>query len=430
MAREVLNPNSTAPNDKLGDTPWDYTTKLNNMTLELYDRTEPGEIIDVCNESDFPTQDATTITLESGKGYFIRCPITTSKRFICQGGSMFSGGVAAPYVIYTGVGYMFTVNSNEFRLFDITIACPNSYVWQLTGDTSYGLIFGISCSNIVCVSCIGVAQVVDSAVIVLDRCNFFGAFNGNVFDLTGVGSALQSINRVVLVGMGASGVAVNMGTTVNAEIEIRDLILFGDPSSTAISGLASSGNILPNGLLEVRGCNFRALTTPLTGVAVNDIRVDFMDNSGLSDSQTAADLFLENGSEQISVATQGVFYDIGLPSGGANWASDITDRFTFSTDGYLTYIGETDLDGEIIATATVEKQGGGSEIIEMRIAINWSAGQTGLAKSKSQTQNTQPTSVTSIALTKLTNGDTIRPIFANNGSTQDIIVEVTSMVVK
>lgn len=36
MARQILNPNSVAPNDKLGDNPWDYTEKLNAMTTELY----------------------------------------------------------------------------------------------------------------------------------------------------------------------------------------------------------------------------------------------------------------------------------------------------------------------------------------------------------------------------------------------------------
>lgn len=36
MARQVLNPNSLAANDKLGDTPFDYTAKLNSMTAELY----------------------------------------------------------------------------------------------------------------------------------------------------------------------------------------------------------------------------------------------------------------------------------------------------------------------------------------------------------------------------------------------------------
>ena len=36
MARQILNPNSSAPNDRLGDTPFDYTAKLNANTTELY----------------------------------------------------------------------------------------------------------------------------------------------------------------------------------------------------------------------------------------------------------------------------------------------------------------------------------------------------------------------------------------------------------
>jgi len=36
MAQQILNPNSLAPNDKLGDTPWDYTGKVNDNFTENY----------------------------------------------------------------------------------------------------------------------------------------------------------------------------------------------------------------------------------------------------------------------------------------------------------------------------------------------------------------------------------------------------------
>ena len=36
MAQQILNPNSLAPNDRLGDTPWDYTAKLNGNFTENY----------------------------------------------------------------------------------------------------------------------------------------------------------------------------------------------------------------------------------------------------------------------------------------------------------------------------------------------------------------------------------------------------------
>ena len=45
MAQQILNPNSLAPDDRLGDTPWDYTAKINSNTTELYDRVR--ELVDV-----------------------------------------------------------------------------------------------------------------------------------------------------------------------------------------------------------------------------------------------------------------------------------------------------------------------------------------------------------------------------------------------
>ena len=49
MTRQVLNPNSLAPNDKLGDTPENYTTKLNAMTLALYADVATNEAAIVAN---------------------------------------------------------------------------------------------------------------------------------------------------------------------------------------------------------------------------------------------------------------------------------------------------------------------------------------------------------------------------------------------
>ncbi len=42
MARQVLNPNSSAPNDKLGDTPAVYTEKINANFTEVYNDVSTG----------------------------------------------------------------------------------------------------------------------------------------------------------------------------------------------------------------------------------------------------------------------------------------------------------------------------------------------------------------------------------------------------
>lgn len=137
------------------------------------------------------------------------------------------------------------------------------------------------------------------------------------------------------------------------------------------------------------------------------------------------------GSETTDIITQGVFEEIGAPdAGGVSWASDIAERFTVGADGVITYIGQEDIDVQITGTATVEKVGGGSNEVEVRVAKNWTAGDTGYERSRAITQNATPTSVPFFVVDTITNGDNFRVILRNNSSNIDIICQVTSFVIK
>ena len=50
----------------------------------------PGNSKVINQESDFPTQDATTITLEAGINYLLGASISSSKRFISQSCALFT----------------------------------------------------------------------------------------------------------------------------------------------------------------------------------------------------------------------------------------------------------------------------------------------------------------------------------------------------
>jgi hypothetical protein len=89
-----------------------------------------------------------------------------------------------------------------------------------------------------------------------------------------------------------------------------------------------------------------------------------------------------------------------------------------STAGVITYDSEKDACFVITFTATVEKVGGGTDVIAMRIA----KGGTSEAKSQSQTQSTDPTAVVSQAILNLSSTDTIEAMVANIDSTADINV--------
>ena len=111
----------------------------------------------------------------------------------------------------------------------------------------------------------------------------------------------------------------------------------------------------------------------------------------------------------------------------ATWLGDVADRFLVDPSGYIEYIGETPINVSITGRATVEKVGGGSNQLEVRLALNWTAGDSGQVKTKGVTQNTTPTSVPIGGLYSLVSGDKIRPIFANNDGTSNILALVTSV---
>jgi hypothetical protein len=419
-------------NAKAGDTLLSAFTKTQSNFTELYSFNKATNIIDITQESDFPTQDSSTISIESGMGYFIKTPFTTAKKFIFEGGAISSVVTDIPFITYTGTGVMCEAVQSRIRIDNLVVSCPNARFLQVTGDGTKTLAFRANVTNVVVQDCTSVANMINGGVMVFSTCNFAGTFSSSAILLTGSGAGLQSLQRIVVAGLGVSAVCFDMGTTVNDEIEIDNLIPFGAATATVISGLTNSGNITAGNKMMVDNGNFSSFTTPLSGVAVNDVRFSFNGNSGLADSRNAADIYLIGGSETLITGAAGDWQEVGIPTaGGVSWTSDIADRFTIGTNGVVTYIGEEDLEVTLSGRATVDKVGGGSNILEVRFAINWNgtASDGGLEKSRAQTQNPTPTTVPIGALTLLTEGDNFRAIFSNTDGTSNIVASVASLEV-
>ena len=83
----------------------------------------------------------------------------------------------------------------------------------------------------------------------------------------------------------------------------------------------------------------------------------------------------------------------------------------------------------MVGRATIEKSGGGSNILEVRLAKNWdgTASDDGLAKSRAQSDLTSAATVPIGALTNLVTNDNIRVIFSNTNGASDIIASVSSL---
>jgi hypothetical protein len=424
MARQILNPNSLAPNDKLGDTPFNYTTKLNDMTLELYTNlsAQPQNVIVINEEADFPTQDATTITLDANTRFLIGNQLSTAKSFtVLSGAEISSIGPYALSLIYTGTGVMFNSASANWQINNLGFSCANGTIFGCSGTLNIFNLF-----NSLCLSCVNIGSF-NGVSVGVTNAGFFGV-TGQGFSLAGAINTF-SIIRLLQVSTNSSHVAVDLGTASIDNLEINNFEPEAPVGSVAIKGLANSGNINANRLAVV---NLSTLNgggmVAVSGVAKNDIRWGFSSNSGIGDTQNAGDLYLSGGSETIIVGGAGDWYEIGTPL-TAVWVGDIADRFIINSAGYLEYIGERDIDVAIEGRATVEKSGGGSDILECRIAKNWDGTITdsGLEKTRAQTQNTSPTTVPIGGLVSASTGDNFRVIFSNLTSTSNIIATVTSL---
>jgi hypothetical protein len=424
MARQVLNPNSLAPNDKLGDKPWDYTVKLNSMTDELYAglSAQPQNVIVINQESDFPTQDATTITLDANMRFFIGAPFSTAKTFtVLAGVDISSIGPFSVTISYTGTGVMFNSSGVSWSMTNFGYSCVNGTIFGCSGASAILTMF-----NSLSAACVNVGSFT----------NMSGGFtNSGYFGVTGQGLTLFgainaiSIVRLLQVSTNAAHIAVNLGTATIDNLEVNNFEPEAPAGSVAISGLANSANINAGRVAVVTDSTLNGGGMVATsGVLKNDIRWDFRSNSGIGNSQDAGDLYLSGGSETITVSSSGDWYEIGTPS-VATWLGDIADRFEINSAGYLEYIGERQVDIAIEGRVTLEKSGGGADVLECRIAKNWtgSVSDSGMEKSRAQTQNTDPTTVPVGALVSAVNGDNFRVIFSNISSTSNIIATVTSL---
>jgi len=419
MAQKTLNIGTVA-NDGTGDPLRTLFSNSQDNFTELYAGLA-NNIVVINEEADFPVQDATTITWESGNRYYFGAPVSTSKSIIVEDSVAVEGaGQAILALTYTGTGVMFT-SAAGWNMFNLAFDCPNGTVFAQTG-TNFMVMRNSTCTNAKDMGSFTNAGLFWNSSsftsITGQGLQFFGSSQGFLYT-TGT-----------LVGSSASFVGLDLGTATFDLFRLIDSTIAGPSGAIALKGLAASGNINSGERALVDTTDLAAgAITPLSGIDEQDIRWFFSQVTGTMNSRNAADAFLTGGSETITISASSTFVEIGVPSaGGVSWASDISDRFTVGTDGVITYIGEEDIEVQLTGRATVEKVGGGADEIEVQFAKNWISG-PGIVKSRAVTQNATPTTVPFGALAPMVTNDDIRAIFANNTGTSDIIASVTSLEV-
>ena len=152
-----------------------------------------NNVVVINSESDFPTQDATTITLEDNTVYLLGDSVSTAKQFICGDE-------------YTGTLPMFLVDETFFYAVRITWRCTNAYSFRVTGSGSGSLDERVNVQDCICYGTNGIAQVEDSTSIVVSNTQFRNVTNSSIVDVNAGTGALISFRQVAIDGRSSADI--------------------------------------------------------------------------------------------------------------------------------------------------------------------------------------------------------------------------------
>ncbi len=132
---------------KTGDTLFSAFTKTEANFTELYGFNVSQAVVNITQESDFPTQDASTITIYASTNYVLTGSFSTTKRFIIEQGVNFTANnFLDPTLTYTGTGDMFTSVNVAFTMDKIRFDAPNAT--QGFNCSDVGNLRGININNV------------------------------------------------------------------------------------------------------------------------------------------------------------------------------------------------------------------------------------------------------------------------------------------
>lgn len=411
MAKQTINIGTVA-NDRTGDTWRDAFDKTNQNFTELYDGQTANPIVYVSEESDFPVQDATNITLEAGKIYQYTASFSTAKKFTVNDGAKLTAfNFFSPVLTYTGTGSMFTGTDASFTIKECRIDCPNAQVFSFTDTVGGTFLFLMETVRIVSAAKFGTFNNMQTVLI-----NSVSSLDvGDGISLTGSNMIIFSINKLFLGSTSATFEGIDFGTTISQTIEIDDFICSGGAGSIGIKGASLSANIPTGKLATVSGCDFSGVTTPLSGITTNDIRWRFRGNSNISDTIIDTLLSMSNNATVTTIST------VSTPVLVAGtWVVEQASLMSGTTAGRATFNSEVAKRLPVSIVADVEPATSGNKLIKLYLAKNGSI----IANSGRQVlaDSTNPLNVGITWQLDLTTGDYLELYVENNTDAINVLV--------
>ena len=372
----------------------------------------PVTTVIVNQESDFPTQDATTITLDTETQFIIGATFSTAKSFIVGDKSLITGNnILSPVLTYTGTGTMFTSIDASLTIRDIQVDHPNAQGFDFT-DTVGGQILFLN-EKVRTVSGTKYGTFDSLQTVLIEGSSALDVDDGVTF--AGASNTITSISKLFMQSTSASFVGVDFGAAISQTIEIDDLILVGPAGSIGLKGLANSGNVPSGVTATVTGGNFSGIDSPLDTITVDDIRWFFAGNSGISDTRKDALMSVNNNILETVIAAPLTPVKVN-----AVWTCEGDSHFDCDSTGKITYIGENDVRVPIDFSTTVVMATGSAKQITVFIAINGVVvSQTG---KEATISSSSPASVTAIWQHTFKTGDYAEVWVENDSDSNNIVM--------
>lgn len=419
MPLDLINLGS-APDDRTGDTFRAGGEKINAQMTELFANFDAIKVIYVSQESDFPTQDASAITLEEGLLYFATGSFSTGKRFICEDGSSITALNQFGVVItYTGTGNMFSGTDVNWKIQDIGLDCPNGGQYFNFADTVIlnthifwcTHVIGLTCGKFGTLTSLASFVITDTAVTgdASDGLSVFGT-NWRVWRMQNTGFVTTS----------PTFIGVDLGAATASAVGIGPMLVVGGGGvgAVGISGLVSNGNIITGNVGRITQTNYVGNVIPLVGITAFDIRWEFQGNSVIPDTRPD-DLvsIIENATETVIAASSTDGTNAVKMAGVFTVGGE--SHFEGDTTGRITYIGERPFTTPIDAVMNVIMASGSAKAAAAYICISG----TIVRASEGKAAISASTSISAVCQWQHTfvTGDYVELFLENQSDTTNII---------
>ena len=374
-----------------------------------------NSIVVVNSILDLPTAAGGKHTLAANTDYELGANIDIAGNYLQFGaGSGFSGpGAFINSLTYTGAGAVFRGDGVNATIKDITVIAGTGDVYDFT-DSGAGNTFIVLISDVLVISCGTAGTFSKLRTVVMDGSTVVACQQGLVF-----GGTTQSsirLNSIALSSTNTSYVGIDFTGSLQQTVNMEGVLFKGGAGSIGLKGDAGSANIAVGYLANISNCQFNDVTTPLSGITTDDIRLNFKSNGVVKDSMPDAMVSM------VANATATVITTIATPVKVlGTWVVQRASQYTCTTAGRATYNGERPITTPIDATLTLSPASGTNKVIRVKLALN---GTPITASGKAIKVDTgSPQTITVPWQLEMTTTDYIEVFVENETDTVDVLVQ-------